>query len=68
MTEQQTAPAKAKREYRSIPVGAGFTWAVRLAFAASSFDEPVLVGGAEVAISLLCDKSDEGVRGESWGG
>lgn len=53
MTEQQTAPAKANREYSERPVGAvGSTLAARVAFAASSFDEPVAVGGAEVAISL----------------
>jgi len=53
VTEQQTAPAKAKREYRSRPVGAGVAAAVSLAFAASSFDEPVAVGGAEEAILLM---------------
>jgi len=57
--EQQTAPAKAKREYRSRPVGAGVAAAPSLAFAASSFDEPVLVGGAEVAISLVCGSNEE---------
>jgi hypothetical protein len=36
-----------------MPVGAvGSTLAAMVAFAASSFDEPVPVGGAEVAISL----------------
>lgn len=54
MTEQQTAPAKANRAYRSIPVGAaGSTLAAMAAFAASSLDEPVAVGGAAVAIALI---------------
>jgi hypothetical protein len=61
--EQQTAPAKAKREYRSRPVGPGVAAAAMLAFAASSLDEPVPVGGAEVAISLVC-RSGDGLRGE----
>jgi hypothetical protein len=56
VTEQQTAPAKAKREYRAMPVGAvGSMLAATLALTASSLDEPVLVGGAEVAISLVGD-------------
>jgi hypothetical protein len=56
VTEQQTAPAKANREYRARPVGAdGSTAAATLALAASSFEEPVLVGGGAVDISLTCD-------------
>jgi hypothetical protein len=67
VTEQQTAPAKANREYRARPVGAvGSMWAATLAFAASSLAEPVLVGGAEVAISLACNGSDKGLSGEWW--
>jgi hypothetical protein len=52
--EQQTAPAKANREYRSKPVGpAGFSFAPMAAFAASTLDEPVPVGGADVAIMTV---------------
>jgi hypothetical protein len=54
VTEQQTAPAKANRAYSPTPVGAvGSTLAPILAFAASSLEEPVAVGGGEVAISLV---------------
>ena len=53
MTEQQTAPAKANREYRARPVGAVGSAAASLAFAASTLLEPVAVGGGEVAISLV---------------
>jgi hypothetical protein len=52
--EQQTAPAKANREYRPIPVGAvGSIFAPMAAFAASILDEPVPVGGADVAIMTV---------------
>lgn len=53
VTEQQTAPANANREYRARPVGAvGSTWAAMLAFAASTLAEPVAVGGGDVDMSL----------------
>src|SRR5690242_10436149 len=51
VTEQQTAPAKAKREYRAAPVGAsGAGRAASLALAASTLLEPVAVGGGAVDI------------------
>lgn len=64
VTEQQTAPAKAKREYRSRPVGAA-GWADKsLAFAASILPEPVAVGGGEVA--MVADRDGMSERVGEW--
>ena len=68
VTEQQTAPAKAKREYRSMPVGAvGSILAAIEAFAASSLDEPVEVGGEEVAM-MVVPGAGGGDCNEEWSG
>lgn len=62
MTEQHTAPAKAKRAYRSTPVGAvGSTWAAMVALAASTLEEPVAVGGGEV--DMMAGRAGEGRTG-----
>lgn len=53
VTEQQTAPAKAKREYRATPDSfLGSAAASTFCLMLSSFDEPVDVGGA-VAVPLI---------------
>ena len=67
MTEQQTAPAKANREYRARPVGAVGSAAASLAFVASTLLEPVAVGGGEVAISLLWMVEAKGVEWRGLG-
>lgn len=61
MTEQQTAPAKAKREYSEAPVGAsGAGMAASLALAASTLLEPVAVGGGAVDIVKDDERTTEG--------
>jgi len=50
VTEQQTAPAKANLEYRARPLGLDGSCARATFLMASTWAEPVEVGGAEAAI------------------
>ena len=53
MTEQHTAPASAKREYRANPLSFAGDWALASWMAASTLGRPVVEGGGEVVISKL---------------
>ena len=55
MTEQHTAPASAKREYRANPLSFAGDWALAFWMAASTLGRPVVEGGGEVAILRLKD-------------